>query len=276
MHNFTMACDITQTLGIFGATTARSVPHILEKIFFSLDYTSFKTCMNVSETWRKLLSTASYEKRLDELWKELLIEKPVIEKELHDASKKGDTEAVEKLCKHPVVDVNVAIRLSPWRQSTPLMEAAGGGHEEVVRVLLKAGAQVNKTDKYRISPLHLAANRGHVDVVKLLLESGAYYDQASSSGWTSLQLAAKNGDHDVCKVLLDRGASVNIADNFGFTPLFYAITLGKQAMDLIKLLVERGANVNKQNVWGRTPLQEAKHLGHEELAEEITEIFLKA
>ena len=201
--------EITHTLGTFGAQSNRDVPHILEKIFFSMDYTSLKTCMNVSKTWRKLLLTTPYHNRLKELWKELLIEKPVNEKKLYDASKEGDTEVVMKLCNNPVVDVNVEITLR-WNghYSTPLIEAARGGHEEVIRVLLKAGAVVNKTAKQGISPLHLAAKFGHIDVVKLLLESGTDPDKASNSGMTALQLALKNGHHDVCKALIQGGARV--------------------------------------------------------------------
>ena len=152
--------EITHTLGTFGAQSKRDVPHIVEKIFFSMDYTSLKTCMIVSKTWRKLLSTTPYQKRLQELWWELLVERPVIEKKLYDASKEGDTEMVMKLCKNPVVDVNVVITLMDQHlhQSTPLIMAARGGHEEVIRVLLKAGAMVNKTAMLGLSPLHFAAS----------------------------------------------------------------------------------------------------------------------
>ena len=40
----------------------RNVPHILEKIFFSLDYTSFKQCMEVSSAWYELLKSDSYKR----------------------------------------------------------------------------------------------------------------------------------------------------------------------------------------------------------------------
>ena len=199
--------EITHTLGTFGAQSKRYVPHILEKIFFSMDYTSLKTCMNVSKTWRKLLLTTPYRKRLGELWKELLIEKPVNEKKLYDASKEGDTEVVMKLCNNPVVDVNVEITLR-WNghYSTPLIEAARGGHEEVIRVLLKAGAVVNRTVQLGMSPLHLAARYGHIDIVRLLLESGAEPNHANIGGVTALQIAVKKGHHRVVKVLLRGGA----------------------------------------------------------------------
>ena len=41
----------------------KSVPHILEKLFLSLDYGSFKTCLDVNKTWRQLLTSDSYRAR---------------------------------------------------------------------------------------------------------------------------------------------------------------------------------------------------------------------
>merc|ERR1712154_732796 len=38
----------------------RSVPHILEKIFFSLDYESFVRCSEVNRTWNGLLTSEPY------------------------------------------------------------------------------------------------------------------------------------------------------------------------------------------------------------------------
>ena len=44
----------------FDKLFTKSVPHILEKIFFSLDFKSFNTCMDVSKTWRDLLTSDTY------------------------------------------------------------------------------------------------------------------------------------------------------------------------------------------------------------------------
>ena len=45
----------------------KSVPHILEKIFFSLDIQSFDTCRRVSGAWRDLLDSEAYKKRYEEM-----------------------------------------------------------------------------------------------------------------------------------------------------------------------------------------------------------------
>ena len=38
-------------------------PHILENIFLSLDYKSYKTCFEVNNTWYKLLASESFQRK---------------------------------------------------------------------------------------------------------------------------------------------------------------------------------------------------------------------
>ena len=80
----------------------KNVPHILENIFFSLDYQSFKKCMDVNRTWRELLSTPSYQKELEKM----LIEKNKNEELLYFAAKEGKTKEVRELISSHRVDVN--------------------------------------------------------------------------------------------------------------------------------------------------------------------------
>ena len=48
----------------------RNVPHVQEKIFFSLNYDSFKTCGEVCRAWNELMKSESYEWRRIELMME--------------------------------------------------------------------------------------------------------------------------------------------------------------------------------------------------------------
>ena len=45
----------------FDALLKKNVPHILEKIFYCLDYKTFLTCRKVSKTWRDLLTSKSFQ-----------------------------------------------------------------------------------------------------------------------------------------------------------------------------------------------------------------------
>ena len=54
----------------FDTLLKRSVPHVPEKIFFSLDYKSFKSCLNVSKEWNKLLMSKAYLRKAASLFQE--------------------------------------------------------------------------------------------------------------------------------------------------------------------------------------------------------------
>lgn len=51
--------------------------------------------------------------------------------------------------------------------NTPLMYACAGGHEEVVRVLLESGANVEDHNENGHTPLMEAASAGYVNVAKV-------------------------------------------------------------------------------------------------------------
>ena len=44
------------------------IPHILEKIFLMLDYTSLKECFEVSLDWRKILKSESFQKKAKDVF----------------------------------------------------------------------------------------------------------------------------------------------------------------------------------------------------------------
>ena len=67
----------------FDTLLSKNVPHILENIFFSLDYESFKTCHKVSTTWNELLTSLSFVTRAKSEFYEDILED---EKKLFTAS----------------------------------------------------------------------------------------------------------------------------------------------------------------------------------------------
>ena len=83
----------------------------------------------------------------------------------------------------------------------PLTVASRCGHVEVVKLLLKAGAVVNKVDYHgQCEALNYACEAGHVQVVELLLKAGA-----KIQGY-ALRQACFNGHIDVVRLLIKRGA----------------------------------------------------------------------
>ena len=51
----------------FNTLFEKSMPHILENIFFSLDYKSFKACSEVSIAWNQLFSSETYRRKAKKL-----------------------------------------------------------------------------------------------------------------------------------------------------------------------------------------------------------------
>jgi ankyrin repeat protein len=171
---------------------------------------------------------------------------------------------------------------------TPLLNASGNGHRELVELLIANGADVN-TRYWNGTPLLAAAAAGHTDVVKLLIAKGADVNASDNRGRTPLSLAkhgkhaevinilrqhgAKEslhnvmaaGDIDQVKRLISEGADVDAKDGKGQTPLHLAVLAGRK--DIVELLIANGADINvKSNTWDTTPLIAALRSGHEDIA----------
>jgi ankyrin repeat protein len=110
--------------------------------------------------------------------------------------------------------------------ATALYMACQDGHIECVRVLIRAGADVNQAcadEKYGDSPLIMASQEGHVHVVDALIAAGCQLNYARpSDGCTALIMASQDGFVDVVRSLLAAGADPRIAMHNGRTALDFA------------------------------------------------------
>ena len=104
--------------------------------------------------------------------------------------------------------------------------AAERGEEAAVLAWLDSGGRVNAThERGRVSGFTLlmgAANNGHERVVKLLIRHGAELNLQNSGGGTALMLAASNGHERVVELLIRHGADVNLQNSKGDTALMLA------------------------------------------------------
>lgn len=153
---------------------------------------------------------------------------------------------------------------------TPLLLAAYEGHDNVVELLLEAGADVDETpgpegnvsSAAAVTPLLAAAAMGHMKTVSRLLFWGAAVDAIDCEGRTALCLAAARGSVEVVRALLDRGLDENHKDDLGWTPLHAAACEGHRSV--CAALTERGsmARVGEMDIEGRTSLILAAQEGH--------------
>uniref|UniRef100_A0A9J8D2A3 SAM domain-containing protein n=2 Tax=Cyprinus carpio carpio TaxID=630221 RepID=A0A9J8D2A3_CYPCA len=148
--------------------------------------------------------------------------------------------------------------------NTALMFASAGGHEQLVRFLLRKGASVDRRNHYGWTPLMQAARFGHLNVAHILLENGAEINGRNRMGASVLTMAVRGGHTHVAKLLLENGAFVDDFDHLAvaegnasgnnnvhgdngktfleITPLLAAAQHGHEAV--VRLLLEWGADVN--------------------------------
>ena len=148
---------------------------------------------------------------------------------------------------------------------TPLLYAAGGGHEAVVRVLLaRDDVEADARDNFGGTPLLYAAEEGHEAVVRVLLaQDDVKADGRNNYGGTPLSYAARGGHEAVVRVLLARDdVEADRRDNYGGTPLSYAAKEGHEAVVRV-LLARDDIKADARDKDGRTPLSYAAGGGHE-------------
>ena len=121
--------------------------------------------------------------------------------------------------------------------------AAVANDVAMLRLLVELGADARRiTSPYDGTALIAAAHLGHDEVVRMLIAAGAPLDHVNNLGWTALIEAVVLGDggprHLACvKALLDAGANPNLSDRDGRTPLALARARGYGA---IAALIESG------------------------------------
>ncbi|KAJ5266669.1 hypothetical protein N7478_009477 [Penicillium angulare] len=133
--------------------------------------------------------------------------------------------------------------------------------EAMVKLLIKAGANVNGTTSFKIPFLQKAVFQGNCGVIRCLISAGADLNRRCedipSGPATSLQQAAYSGDVGIAQLLLESGADINSpANNIGGYTALQAAVL-KQDWTMVRLLMSFGVDVNgaPSPKRGRTALQ---------------------
>jgi uncharacterized protein len=137
----------------------------------------------------------------------------------------------------------------------PLVAAAKVGDAEAVSRLLGSGDDVETPDWAGWSSLVWAALRLHDEVIEVLLDAGADIEAIGHGGknsGTALMMAAKKvGGLETMNLLLDRGAAIDGTDQYGRTALMIAAKHGRT--ENITFLLDRGANPNARSQLEKSP-----------------------
>jgi ankyrin repeat protein len=140
-----------------------------------------------------------------------------------------------------------------------LNDAARSGQADVARVLLARGADVNRGNQSGATPLYIAALKGHEEVVSLLLRAGADIRwRGSPAVWTPLTAACASGYHGVTRLLLlhMRGEGLHERGENGYTALWWASNC--RHAEICRALLLAGADHTIADNYGVTPRQAAQ------------------
>jgi len=151
---------------------------------------------------------------------------------------------------------------SKW--TITLHDAAKAGLLGTLRILLDAGAEVDKVNDDGLTALNLAARNGHARIVEALLKAKATPNASRDVEWTPLHLAIRHNHDNICQLLLDYGASPNPEGDDMPPPLFDAVSFCQPS--IVSALLTAGANPNiveqvADDLRGFTVLHLAAELG---------------
>lgn len=117
------------------------------------------------------------------------------------ACARGEYDAVKKRLGERPEDINVA----DYAGNTPLQIAAINGCEDIVKLLIDAGCNMDCVNYDKDTPLLDAVDNGHFGVVKLLLDAGVNPRKANVSGQEPIDRITDETEHadEIRTLLLD-------------------------------------------------------------------------
>ena len=177
------------------------------------------------------------------------------------AAHHGHTETVRYLVGLPEVEVNQ----KAMNKHTALHSALLEGHPDVVQLLIDAGADIEARNNFGRSPLLVASSKGKLSIVKLLVKAGAELC-ATDYRDTCLTLAAGYGRTETVRYLAGlQDLDVNHAEHGDFTALHNAVYgvhwyysgVPEGYPDVVQVLIDAGADIEAKDDMGRSPLLHA-------------------
>lgn len=120
-------------------------------------------------------------------------------------------------------------------------------HLNIIKKSIDDGDDVNM-DVCGSIAIIWAASRNYTEVVKMLIKAGADMNIKNKYNNSALIGSVFNDHFESTKVLINAGADINTQDGGDRTPLIYASLHNK--LNIVKLLIEAGSDWNIKDVSG--------------------------
>eukprot|EP00347_Sterkiella_histriomuscorum_P008908 403343282 len=169
------------------------------------------------------------------------------------AAQYGHFDTVQYLVKTQRANLNLEDKF----KRNALTYAVRNGHLKIAAFLLQNMAFYNYPDNSNNLPLHFACAYGWIDCVKLLIKAGANVNCKNEWGYTPIMIAMLKNHQHIVKELLDvDGVDINGTDEQGRSLLTFSLqTISEENLLYIKYLIEeKKADPHQEDINGRTPL----------------------
>lgn len=162
----------------------------------------------------------------------------------------------------------IAMLIAEYTPEITIYEACALGKFDTAKQILTQNFDLlNAFSNDGFTPLGLAAYFGHENICKLLVVNGAEVNTPTNNGFNvyPLHSAVAARSYNIAKLLLDAGAEVNVRQQAGFTPLHAAAQYGD--IEIIILLLENNADVEIEMEGGKLASDLALEKGFLEIAD---------
>ena len=204
--------------------------------------------------------------------------------ELQIASRHGLTAVVKRI----LSDSQDSISNADWNGRTALHEAAQAGWNDIVSILIDAGADPSSVDDEKETPFEYAAKNGHDEVIRILRDRVGFEEEktrrmlcdaaeagdisavksllkfsvdpnSEKFGVSALAIAARRGHGSIVRLLLKKKASTSHDDGLPSDSIPLHQATRNSHVEIVALLLTLGATVDARDDLGRTALFETLH-----------------
>lgn len=193
---------------------------------------------------------------------------------MHCVCKNGSPEFISRLFATTkiIVDVNE----TDYRNTTALMQVCERGDILIAEILIGLGAFVNKKQSSEYPPFEVgtallyAAKNNHIDMIKLLIKNGADVNCIDHEGHSLLFYV---DDAEIIELLIKKGININRNEKL-FGKYCHSSSLHRACMkgqvDVVDVYLKYGANINMLSEdSGMTPLMIACEKGHVDVVDRL-------